>query len=238
MPRRQSLNIVAWDKSTGVISYAWTLWWHGVSFYITPRWAPLSGVKMSLHGPSAEHPRAGYRADIDRTAMVRARRHGGTAGVPTGGIWFEGRPTPEEEVRHIVTLRWTPGLFRKGVPSGPNPNDLRPAAIGHVVPAPAESYASDVDFYVCANRPWWPTERQARADNACIGPLGDGSGGFLAAVSVRRRLNDKQTPVRARLTSPLSRRDKVRAIGAAADDESCFSWSNGRRENDFSRPQL
>lgn len=183
---------------------------HRVSFYLTPRWAPLTGVKVSLHGPDEVHPEPGYRIAIDRGAIVRAQAAGGVVGSPAEGLWFPGRVTSEPGVRHVITLRWTPGLFRRGSLSGPNPNDLRPSAIGHVVPAPAETCASDVDFFVCRNRPWWPRGHQARADNACMGPLGNGQGGFLTAVSVRRRLRDKQTPVDARLPSPLSTNDKIR----------------------------
>jgi hypothetical protein len=131
----------------------------------------------------------------------------------------------------VITLRWTPGLFRRGSPSGPNPNDLRPTAIGHIVPAPDGSFAADVDFYVCRDRPWWPEEQKARADNACIGPLGNGEGGYLTAVSVRRPLRVKPTPVEARLPTPLSQNDKVRAVGTCVDEDVLFiveQWTSKR----------
>jgi hypothetical protein len=80
------------------------------------------------------------------------------------------------------------GLFKKGVPSGPNPGEPRVIDSNMVVAAPEEGFASDVDIYVCQGNPWWRDEVQARRDNACLGPLKNDADDYLTGVSVRRRL--------------------------------------------------
>jgi hypothetical protein len=168
--KRPTVNLVAFDHTTKIISYAWRMWWHSSSFYICPRYAPLSGLKVSLHGPDEFHETSGFKIAIDRASMVGAQEAGGFAHSPAGGVWFPGREMVPG-VKHVLTLRWTPGLFRKGRPNGPNPDDLKPGSFGHVIEAPKETYASDVDIYVCQDKPWWREEEQARKDNACLGAL-------------------------------------------------------------------
>ena len=226
-----TLNLVSHDYSTGITSYAWRLWWHGSSFYLVPRWAPLSGAKVSLHGPDESHSTSGFKVGIDSGAMGRAELAGGTAYIPDRALWFPGREV-QPGVTHVVTLRWTPGLFRKGRPSGPNPGELPVGSMEHVVPAPAKTYASDVDIYVCEGKPWWRDEEQARKDNACIGPLRNDADQFLTAVSVRRRLSVKPTPNNARLASPLSESDRMRAVGGGLDDDVLWlveQWTSCKR---------
>jgi len=222
---------MAHDENTKVNSYAWKIWWHKISFYVVPTYAPLSGVKVSLHGPDDRHPQPGFRIDIDRNAMRQAKVAGGIAHGPKGGVWFSGREMVPG-VRHVITLRWTTGLFKKGVPSGPSPDVPRVVDSSLVVAAPVQGFASDVDVYVCQGRPWWREEAQARRDNACIGPLKNDGSEYLTAVSVRRRLAALPTPPNVRLASPETKGDKVRAIGSGVHDEVLFlveQWTSRRR---------
>ena len=225
------MNIVVHDKTTKVTSYAWKIWWHRVSFYIVPTYAPLSGMKISLHGPDNLHPEPGFRIGVDRSGMERAKAAGGVSHGPEGGIWFSGREMVPG-VRHVISLRWTPGLFKKGVPSGPNPGEPRTIDSNLVVPAPVQGFASDVDIYVCERKPWWRDEEQARRDNACLGPLKNDADDYLTAVSVRRQLAVLPTPEITRLASPETKKDKVRAIGSGVHEDVLFlveQWTSRRR---------
>lgn len=212
------INFLVGDSAASMTSYAWRLWWHRTSFYLTPRYAPMSGVKVSLHGPDEEHETSGFRVGIDREAMQRAQREGAVAHSPRGGVWFSGREMVPG-VRHVITLRWTPGLFNRGRPSGPNPGELRTGSLGHILPVPSPGYATDLDLYICNGQPWWRGEHQARADNACLGPLRNDADQYLTGVVVRRSQRLKPTPAECKLPSPLSRGDRVRAIGTTVDQE-------------------
>lgn len=233
MSRKPSINVVTFNEETGVIGYAWRMWWQRSSFYLVPRYAPMSGAKVSLHGPEEGNENGGFKLARDRAAMVRAEAAGGSVRGQQEALWFSGRPTPIPGVTHAVTLRWTPGLFRRGSPNGPGWDELKSGSLGLVVPAPAPGYAADVDIYVCTGQPWWPNEDQARRANAVLGPIGNAAGQFLTAVSVRRSVKDKPTPSAAIGPSPLSRKDFLRAIGAAVDDEGVIwqveHWGSRKR---------
>jgi hypothetical protein len=187
-------------------------------FYVVPRYAPMSGVKVSLHGPKPGHPEPFFKVEIDRDAMLKASEAGGMAHFPDGRVTFPGR-VMAPDVRHVVRLRWTPGLFRAGRPPAPTPGAIRPGSLGHVLPIPEGPYATDLDLYVCQGRPWWPMEWKARLDNACVGPLANLAGDYLTGVSVRSSLRDKPTPDAARIWSPQSRKDAVRLVGMAVDNQ-------------------
>lgn len=133
MTKRPALNVVAFDWSSQVISYAWRFCAARTDFYLVPRYAPLSGAKISLHGPNETHETLFYKYGINRDGINRAIRAGGVTNAPFRGLEFEGRFI-EPGVRHVITLRWTPGLFKAGRPPAPNPGELSPASLGHIVP--------------------------------------------------------------------------------------------------------
>lgn len=231
MGNQPAIHLVVRNAIIGVTSYAWRMWWHGSSFYLSPTLAYLSGIKVSLHGPDARHPTSGFKIAVDNQAMRRAVAAGCAYHVPDDGVWFEGRPMVAG-VRHVTTLRWTPGLFHAGCPSAPVPKAPRANSVGRLLAAPDEGYATDVDIYVCRRRPWWPNEGKAILDNARLGPITNASGHSLTAVSVRRRLSVKQTPEAAKLVPPRSRGDKVRAIGSGVDERLLWiveQWTSRER---------
>jgi len=213
-----TINVVVGDRATRRQSYDWKIWWRGSDFYAVPRYAPMSGVKVSLHGPRAGYPDSLFKVEVDRNAMLKASEAGGMAHFPDGRVVFPGRVVAPG-VRNVVRLRWTPGLFRVARPPAPTPGVIREESLGHALPIPEGAYATDLDLYVCQGRPWWPTEWKARLDNACVGPLRNLAGDYLTGVSVRSPLRDKPTPAAARIWSPQSRKDAVRLIGIAVDDD-------------------
>jgi len=110
-----TINVVVGDRETGKPSYDWRIWWHGPDFYVVPRYAPMSGVKVSLHGPRTEYLEPKFMVGIDHDAMLGASRAGGVAHFPDGRLIFPGRAMAPG-VRHVVRLRWT--LNPDGVSGG------------------------------------------------------------------------------------------------------------------------
>lgn len=144
MPKKApAITFLVHDKETLVSGYAWRLWWHDRSFYLTPRWIPMSGLKVSFHGADDTHSTPGYLVGIDCGALPKAEAAGGVTNMGLRRLEFTGREL-EPGVLHVATLRWTSGLFRKGCPSAPTPG-LKPTAVGVLVPAPVVGFAADVD---------------------------------------------------------------------------------------------
>ncbi len=68
------------DASHNVMGYCWRLWWGRTSFYLKPRYVPLPGLKVSMHGPDARHGGlGGFKVDYDHDALPGARSAGGIA---------------------------------------------------------------------------------------------------------------------------------------------------------------
>ncbi len=136
-------------------------------------------------------------------------------GRPT---WFTGRQVAPG-VAHVMTFRSTWDLFQTGTPMGPWPGDIRPGAVGLIVPVPDFLTAADVDIYVSDGKPFWRDEHQARRDNACLGPLRNKADQYLTGVSTRRSTLAKPTPPQALAPTPKPGGKRVRGIGTAVDDE-------------------
>lgn len=180
-----TINFVVHDPETLISGYTWRLWWHQRSFYVTPRWTPMSGVKVSFHGADDMHPTAGYMAGIDVNAMERAHAAGGSTNLGPRRLRFSGVEV-EPGVLHVATFRWTFGLFRQGMPSGPNPDHLSPSARGFLIPPPLPGVPSDVYLFISQGKPFWGrNEALSRKDNACVGSeLRNENDEYLTALSI------------------------------------------------------
>jgi hypothetical protein len=217
------------DRSRNIRSYAWRVGWSRKSFYIKARYAPLAALKVSLHGPDPRHGRPGFKVAVEESAMECTRTAGGVVGGTPDWLprWFDGREVTAD-VRHVVRFRHTWDLYAAAHPTAPNPGEVKPSAVAAVIPAPPPLSAVDVDVYVARRRPYWPKERRARSDNACLGPLTSEAGEHLTAVAVRRRVADEPTPQAAHLPRPAKSDDYVRAVGATVDGAGvlwiCEQW--------------
>jgi hypothetical protein len=189
----------------------------------------LAALKVSLHGPDPRHARPGFKIAIDESAMDATKSAGGVVGGTPEWLprWFEGRAVASG-VRHVIRFRHTWDLYSTAHPAAPNPGNVKPSAFAALIPVPPALSAVDVDVYVSRRRPYWPNERRARSDNACLGPLISEAGEHLTAVAVRRHVVADPTPEAARLPRPVNDDDYVRAIGAAVDANSvlwiCEQW--------------
>jgi hypothetical protein len=55
------------------------------------------------------------------------------------------------------------------------------------LPAPPQpGDAVDIDLVVSKVKPYWSSEKRARRDNACLGPLRNESGDWLTGTVVKR----------------------------------------------------
>jgi hypothetical protein len=207
------------DRETRICSYVWRLWWGRTSFYVKARYEPLAGLKVSLHGPSKEHSKPGFKVGLDEGARRKATAAGGLYVATEDWLpqWFEGR-SAGQGVMHVLRFRTTWDLFAHGVPSAPPPGDVKASAFAGLIPPPPPYNAVDVDVFVSKSRPHWPNERQARLDNACLGPLQSEAGEYLTAVAVKRSILKSRTPSAALATPPRNDEDRVRGVGATVDD--------------------
>jgi hypothetical protein len=191
------LYFLVGDRTSGIVGYTWRIGTSGTSFYLKLRYTPLSSVKISLHGPD---PRPGlgppgFKIAIDLQAQRKAAAAGGVvAGLDSmRPAWFTGRATENGAV-HAITFRSTWDLFQPGVPSAPNPGEIKPKTRGLIVPPPPILAAADVEIYVSSGHPYWRNEQQAREDNACLGPIRNQADQYLTGVSARRSSLMKPTP--------------------------------------------
>lgn len=72
---------------------------------------------------------------------------------------------------------------------------------------------------VSKDAPFWPQEKRARQDNACLGPLRNEAGDWLTGTVVKRAVSMYPTPVRALGPRPTDREDEIRAVGSAVDEQ-------------------
>lgn len=218
---RPVMYFVVYDRAKNISGYTWRIMAHRTSFYIMARYAPLSAVKFSLHGPD---PRPtvgppGFKVVIERQALPGAVDAGGAyMGMPPGQAHrFKGRRI-NDHATHVLTFRSTWDLFQRDLPSGPPPGNVKNSASGLIVPAPLQMRAADVDVYVSRRRPYWEHEKRARRDNACLGPMSNESGEFLTAVSYRRSQFTYPAPTAA--IAPPGRPGSMttRGLGTALDE--------------------
>jgi hypothetical protein len=218
------------DRQRHAYGYAWRLWWGRTSFYAKARHTPLAGLKISMHGRENRSGLAwrtpGFKVDLDRDALPKAQAAQGVL-VPVGmrlPTWFSGAPVPGRRVTHVLRFRTAWDTFGPGMPSAPDPGTVRPGTFAGMAPAPPPGYATDVDVYVSrGGAPYWPNERQARRDNACLGPLSNEAGDKLTAVIVRRPTLTVPTPGDLLVDLPPSS-DRVRGQGMQIDVERGFLW--------------
>lgn len=214
-----ALYFVVANRERGIFGYTWRIGWSGTSFYIKARFSPLTALKVSLHGP---HPREnlkpGFKIGIDGQAAQLAVESGGAycGSVTQSAHWFSGSRA-KSGVTHALTFRTSWDMFLKGSPSAPNPGNLKASAFGAVLPAPASLKTADVDVYVCDRQPYWPREKQARRDNACLGPLENKAGQYLTAVSVKRSAFDQDAPGSVFALRAKDGEDRLRGVATAAD---------------------
>jgi len=207
------------DRKTNVCGYAWRIGWGRTSFYIKPRYAALGAVKVSLHGPDIRHPRPGFKVDLDASAISAVRTAEGRFVATEGWLprWFLGRSV-KPGVVHVVRFRWTWDLFGPGLRSAPRPGPVKSRDFAGLVPPPPVGDAIDVDLFVCEKRPYWPNERQARKDRACLGPLRNEAGHYLTGISVKRSVLLHPTPKVALPQQAQVGSNRVRGVGLAVDE--------------------
>jgi hypothetical protein len=160
------------DRTARIAGYAWRIGWNGTSFYIKPTWKPLSGLKISLHGPDPRHSEAVFLVGRDDSAGDINANGGLFRDFSSGKrSSFCGAQVAGTQSVLAVRFRSSWKLFKKGAASAPRPVDLKPKYAGAYIQSPSPFHASDVDLFVTQGFPYWPNEAQARGDNACMGPL-------------------------------------------------------------------
>lgn len=186
----------------------------------------MGHLKLSLHSVDPRHEgKEGFKIGMDpESAYQQAIDEGRIVSWRAGNwpIWFPGRRL-NNDATLVARLRWTWDCCIRLGPA-PSPGDLKKGAIGLVVPPPrAPGDAIDVDLIVSKDNPYWPNEKIARRDNACLGPLRNTAGAWLTGVVVRRIANHYPPPESAIGPRPEDSSDEIRAVSAAID-EMGFLW--------------
>lgn len=228
---RGALYFCVGSRQSKMCSYSWRIWWGRTSFYIKARdQAAFADLKVSLHGPDERHSAPGFKIERDAPRGQDAPAIEGLVVSPPDWLpcWYSGRPVTED-VRHAIRFRFSYNIFRRGYPSAPSPRDVTAKDVAGLVPPPNhELNAVDVDLYVSTGHPYWPNERKARRDNACLGPLLNEAGQYLSAVVKLQSTALHPTPRLAQGTRPNSNEDRVRGIGATVDNTGllwiCEQW--------------
>lgn len=204
-----------------VRGFTWRLWASGTSFYLKARTNSLSTLKLSIHGDDPRHP-AGGGLKFGMDTEQRYQDAAAAKKIVTGRsgdwpIWFPGEPV-DDSTRRVARLRWTWDACTR-LPLGPQPGQIRAGEVGVAVPPPPQpGDAVDLDLIISETRPYWPCERQARADNACLGPLRNTNGTWLTGTVIRRRASHTPPPENAVVPRPHGRTDEIRALGVAVSD--------------------
>lgn len=214
------------DDATPRNSYTWRIWPGGTSFYIKSTAPGFTDMKLSLHGPRPENPGPGPWLKVGPDNSVE-KATGLAAGRWNLPIWFAGREV-RPNVRHCVRFRFDWTMFRQGVPSGPDPGEVRRPAraqAGVVRHAPAIGCALDVDLFVSTGGPCWPEEARARPADALLGPIRNRAGQWLTGEIHERRLS--RTPTWEQVVAPpLGLKSiVVRGLGIGVDDKQVL-WVN------------
>jgi hypothetical protein len=226
-----AIYFCAGSRQTNMCSYTWRLWWGRTSFYIKARdQAAFADLKVSLHGPDERHADPGFKIERDIRAGREVPPPDGLVIAPADWLpcWFNGYAVADD-ARHAIRFRFPFGLFRPEYPSAPPPRDVTPRDFAALIPPPTkELSAVDVDIYVSARRPYWPKQRRARRDNACLGPLLNEAGQYLTAVVKHQSMATYPTPKRAQAPRPRGTEDRVRGVGATVGDNGllwiCEQW--------------
>ena len=86
----------------------------------------------------------------------------------------------------------------------------------------------DIDLIVSTAKPYWPSQKRARRDEACLGPLRNDSGDWLTGTAVKRLAGHYAAPPSAQAPTATGKQDEMRAIGSAVDPTG-FLWIVERR---------
>ena len=215
-----ALAFLVRDASRNVMGYCWRLWWGRTSFYLKPRYVPLSALKVSMHGPDARHGGlGGFKVDYDHDALPRARSAGGIAVAHPDMLpsWFAGQPVANGRAIHVARIRHPWLMFNRGAPSAPMPTAPKNDVVARVLPVPDQMCAVDIDLYVCPGKPFWPNEAEVRADNAALGPLRNEAGQYLTGVVYHRSVLRYPAPEGLLAGYPDGATDLVRGLGICVD---------------------
>jgi hypothetical protein len=186
----------------------------------------MEHLKLSLHSADPRHEgKEGFKIGMDpEPAFQQAVDEGRIAALRTGDwpIWFSGLRVNGDSTL-VARLRWTWDACTRLGPAPP-PGDLREGAIGLVAPLPPRpGDAVDVDLIVSKSKPYWPNEKKARQDDACLGPLRNAAGDWLTGVVTKRTATHYAPPKSAFGPRPENSSDEIRAVSAAID-ETGFLW--------------
>ena len=100
-------------------------------------------------------------------------------------VWFPGKQISNEAVL-VARLRWTWDVCNRLGPA-PEAGSLKKDAKGFAVkPPPEPGDAVDIDLIMSTSKPYWPSEKKARRNEACLGPLRNDSGDWLTGTAVKR----------------------------------------------------
>lgn len=221
---REKIVFLVRDQPRRTQSYTWRIWARSDSFYVKPRYAPVAGFKVSLHGPRAGGSGL-WKVQQDRRDRDAAAAAGGAAlhGESDYRVEFAGRHV-RTGVRLAVRIRvpWT--SLTRGSPSGPSPGNVKlrdhEAAFHGVLAPPAQMRFVDVDIYVSdRGQPYWPRERELDRDRAKVGCLVNDAGQHLTAVSFQRGLNSALPREPHEPGPPTGKADAVRGVGIRVVDE-------------------
>ncbi|UIJ33962.1 hypothetical protein [Allobranchiibius sp. GilTou73] len=209
------------DTVKATQSYTWRIWTNGTSFYLMPRYLPVSGFKVSLHGPRDAASKPLWKIAVDWEDRDAAIAAGGVALYAEEDYRhdFKGR-TVRPGVRHAVRLRFPWKSFHRGSPPGPHPGNAKQIATSFhaVLRPPTQMQYLDVDIYVSdTGKPYWPHESDLIRDRAQVAWLVNDIGQHLTAVSWSHGLNYPTPETLGVLPAPTGPDDAIRAIGACVD---------------------
>lgn len=227
----RALKFMVGSRTLGKYSYSWSIFGGGTSFYIKPLPAYMQSWKIRLHGPDpGRQLRGGYKLESDASAAAAVEAAGGAffewVSLPDP-LWFPGHEV-RPGVDLVLRFRFGYDLFTSDAASAEPPERVpRRADVAGVIPPPSRGRAIDVNIYVCHQQPFWPHEEQARADNACLGPLVNKAEQYLTAVIFHESVEREPSPVPARApvgaTGKAVPPDRVRGVSAALDERG-FLW--------------
>jgi hypothetical protein len=207
------------DRAKGKYGYTYLAEWSTESFYLKSTWAPMQATKVSIHGPSAEHPDTYlYKADLEHDRVLRRAERAGCAWYAEQElpIVFPGRRV-NDVTEHVLRYAVSSEMFDAEVPSAFAPKTRQKATVSVLIPIPAAGHTAFVDFYVSRREPYWVDEDLLRRCNAGLGPLTNSAGMHLTAVSTQVPIADYPDPFGdIRGDTPIDQ--CVRGCGEKTDD--------------------
>ncbi|MDH6679232.1 hypothetical protein M2284_003448 [Rhodococcus sp. LBL1] len=225
MKPEKAISFVTRNKRNGVMGYNWRIWSTGTSFYIAPRYTPISNMKISLHGPDEREEIEGpvNFLYVDPRTTDRAEKAGGMSGAQQEErTVFSGRKIAPG-VNHVVRFRTDWDTFVRGRPSGPVPDESKSSSLNGVADAPRFLRALNVDVFVSDGKPYWPDEELARAKNAGLGPVTNKAGQSLTVNISDAYLMEDPDPFGYRALTDDELADSVRMV-LAGPDETGLCW--------------